>query len=354
MTGDEYLRQLWDGQRKSPSDRILKAILRVPSVIYSQTMTLRAVAYRIGLFRSFKLPKPVVSVGNLTVGGTGKTPMAAFLARWFMARGKRVAVLSRGYGGSQEGNIRVVSDGSSIFLSPSEAGDEPYLLASSVPGLAVVIGSDRHRAGLLAIRELNPDILILDDGYQHLRLQRDLNLLLLDHGKPVGKGYILPAGPMREPSKALERADLVIYTRCRDKYRNHPINKPVCFANHRLTGFSLLGEGEPKLKRDLKGLRVAAFAGIADPNSFFESLKAAGVNPCETLPLPDHVSYGESEIKTLSGLKERSRADSLVTTEKDAVKLYPFLQRLGTVYSAKLEMEFADTGPLEAALEKLL
>jgi tetraacyldisaccharide 4'-kinase len=354
MTGDEYFRQLWDGQRKSPSDRILQAILRIPSVIYSQAMTLRAAAYRIGLFRSFKLPKPVVSVGNLTVGGTGKTPMAAFLARWFMEKGKRVAVLSRGYGGSLEGNIRVVSDGSSIFLSPSEAGDEPYLLASSVPGLSVLIGSDRYRAGLLTIRELNPDILILDDGYQHLRLQRDLNLLLLDHDKPVGNGYVLPAGPMRESSKALERADLVIYTRCRDKYRSLPIDKPVCLANHMLTGFNLLGKGEPKLMRDLKGLRVAAFAGIADPYSFFESLTAAGVNPCATLPLPDHVSYGEAEIITLSVLKERSRADCLVTTEKDAVKLSPYLQHLGTVYSAKLDLEFADAGPLEAALEKLL
>ena len=155
----------------------------------------------------------MVSIGNITVGGTGKTPVTAYIARFLLAQGYRVAVLSRGYGGSLEGQTCVVSDGLTIMLSAVECGDEPYLLASTVPGLMVVIGTDRYAAGQLAIEQLAPDIFLLDDGFQHLRLHRDLNILLQDFSRPFGNGLTLPAGILREPSSAASRADLVIFTR---------------------------------------------------------------------------------------------------------------------------------------------
>jgi tetraacyldisaccharide 4'-kinase len=315
---------------------------------------LRQLAYAVGLLRSFRLPKPVVAVGNLTVGGTGKTPMTLYLARWFMKRGKRVAVLSRGYGGSLEGAIRIVADGNTILLSPRESGDEPYLLAASLPGVMVVIGADRYRAGRHALERLEPDIFILDDGFQHLRLKRDLNLLLLDCVKPFGNGRTLPAGTLREPAAAACRADLVVFTRCNGHEPAGVTAKPWCSASHRLTGALPLAGGMPQAFRTLQSLRGIAFAGIADPASFFESLEREGVHPVATLDFPDHCKYGEPEIAALCRLKENSRADYLITTEKDAVKLTSHGERLGTVYAAGLQLNFADAGPLEEALEKLL
>jgi tetraacyldisaccharide 4'-kinase len=354
VRGEEYFRQLWDGKRNGPADRLLLNLLKPLSAPYALALRLRSAAYEAGLFRSFQLPRPVVAVGNLTVGGTGKTPMVVYLARWFMERGKRVTVLSRGYGGSLQGKVSIVADGLTIQLSPVEAGDEPYLLACSVPGLSVVIGADRYQAGLLALERLDPDIFILDDGFQHQRLKRDLNLLLLDSGKPFANGLSLPAGRLREPLSAIKRADLVIYTKYKGNISCDLTDKPWCAAYHRLTCAIPLGSGEPVQFLALKNLRALAFAGIAEPDSFFESLKAEGVCLSATLSLPDHCSYGDAEVEALCRLKVSSSADCLITTVKDAVKLSPYLDRLGTVYAAELEIEFADQRPLEKALEKLI
>ena len=211
-----YWRSLGSGARNGTSDRLLLALLIPFALIYSLVLRLRAWLYQIGLLKTWRLARPVISVGNITVGGTGKTPVTAWLARQLMKRGCVVAVLSRGYGGSLEGSAAIVSDGVTVFLKPEECGDEPYLLASTVPGLIVVIGSDRYQAGMLVMESLAPDIFLLDDGFQHIRLHRDMNILLLDCAKPFGNGWTLPAGLLREPRSAALRASWIIRTRCRD------------------------------------------------------------------------------------------------------------------------------------------
>jgi tetraacyldisaccharide 4'-kinase len=293
-------------------------------------------------------------VGNLTVGGTGKTPAAAMLARFFIARGKRVAVLSRGYGGELAGRVGVVADGTALLLSPEAAGDEPCLLASTVPGLMVVVGADRHRAGLLAMERLSPDIFILDDGFQHLRLKRDLNVLLLDSGSPFGNGRVLPAGPLREPRSAGERAGLIIYTRSSEGEEiDHFPGKPACRAFHHLAGATPPKGGELCPLAELKGDGVA-FAGIADPSSFFRDLAEEGLVLAATIPFPDHCRYGEGEIARVLGVAAACEADYLITTAKDGVKLDAYRRRLPNLYTAALEMWVADPGPLVAQLEKFL
>lgn len=349
-----YFRALWDGRRNGAADRIFLSLLAPLSLSYAACLRLRSAAYAAGLFRSHRLPRPVVAVGNLTVGGTGKTPMAAYLARWFMERGKRPAILSRGYGGSLEGDTRVVSDGRAIILAPDEAGDEPYLLASSLPGVMVVIGPDRYRAGRLAMERLEPDIFILDDGFQHLRLERDLNILLLDCGRPFGNGRTIPAGALREPVSAAGRADLIIFTRCSGEGPSFVPGKPWCATTHQLTGALPLAGGGPRPFVELERLKGLAFAGIAEPAPFFASLAREGLSLAASRAFPDHCRYGEQEIASLRRLREDCRADYLITTQKDAVKLMPHLDKLGQVYAATLELEFADTAPLTAALEKLL
>ena len=339
------------------ADRLLLAFLSCCAVPDSTLMRLRAAAYGAGLLRSHRLPRPVVSVGNITVGGTGKTPMTAWLARYLMSRGKRVAVLSRGYGGRLEGTVAIVSDGEQLLLTPDEAGDEPCLLADLVPGLMVVIGSDRYQAGCLAMERLNPDIFILDDGFQHLRMQRDLNILLLDSRQPFAGGRVLPAGLLREPVSAIGRADLVLFTRCSGNTPtgvNLPATLPVCHARHRLSGFTALSGGPVRRFEELSGKRGLAFAGIADPAGFFDELEREGTQLAATLAFPDHTVYGDEECVALARLRKSARADYLITTAKDAVKLKGLGTEGGGCYVAALELEIPDADPLCQRLDKLL
>ena len=352
QTSERYFRELTDGKLRGPVDRLLLALLRGAALPYGTLLRLRAAGYRSGILRSHRLPVPVISVGNIVLGGTGKTPMVAWLAEQLIARGLRVAVLSRGYGGTAEGKTRIVCDGKALLSTPEEAGDEPCLLARKVPGLMVVIGPDRYRAGLLALAELKPDIFILDDGYQHLRLQRDLNILLLDAARPFANGRTIPAGFLREPAGAAERADLVVYTRCfpGQKVDLFP-GTPSCRTSHRLSGMVPLGGGAAAGFEVAKGARVAAFSGIANPAAFYALLEQEGVRLAATMDFPDHASYGENEIAAICRLKESSGSTMLITTEKDAVKLAPFSDRLGACYVTQLDLVADDWSPLTAALD---
>ncbi|MBT0665555.1 tetraacyldisaccharide 4'-kinase [Geobacter pelophilus] len=357
MKGEAYFKDLISGKRHGAGDRLLFTLLQIVALVYAAVMRLRAFGYRVGLLRSRKLPRPVISVGNITVGGTGKTPTVLHLARLLMAQGKRVVVLTRGYGGTLEGETRVVSDGTSLLLSPEEAGDEPCLLASQLPELIVVMGSDRYLAGMLAMERFSPDLFILDDGFQHLRLQRDLNILLLDGRDPFAGSRTLPAGLLREPVSAAGRADLVLFTRCGDVAPEIPpaIQEiPHCTASHALTGWLPLAGGEARPFSELSGRRIIAFAGIADPSGFFDTLEQQGLPLLATLAFPDHTKYGKEELEALGGLKRSKRADCLITTGKDAVKLLPYRGILRDCCVAQLELKINEPGLLLAALEKLL
>ena len=355
---ETYYRDLMAGKRSGVGDKLLLALLRISSRPYALILWLRALSYRLGLLPSHRLPRPVISVGNLVLGGTGKTPMVAWLAAQLMSHGKKVCVLSRGYGGSAEGEIRIVSDGEKLLLSPEEAGDEPCQLAGMLPGLMVVIGSNRYRAGLHALERLKPDVFILDDGYQHLKLRRDLNILLLDAADPFANGLTLPGGFLREAPTAAGRADLVVCTRTPEgKERLAPVpGKPTCWTKHRLSGIVPLGGGPISSfdRASAQGTRVMAFSGIANPNAFFDGLEAVGVRPVTTLSFPDHASYGEQEVAAILRLKVASRSTVLLTTQKDAVKLAPHAEKLSGCFAVVLELEFEDACPVEEALGRLL
>jgi len=352
-----YWRALASGKRTDRSARLVQACLILPALVYTLLQRLRAALYRAGLLNARCLPRPVISVGNITVGGTGKTPVSAYIARLLLAQGLRVAVLSRGYGGSLEGQLRVVSDGSKTLLSAAECGDEPFLLAQTIPGLMVVIGSDRYAAGLLAMERLNPDVFLLDDGFQHLRLQRDLNILLLDYARPFGNGWTLPAGLLREPKSAAGRADLVIQTRCpvAPHIAEVVADKPHCSARHQLRDLIPLTGGEPIPFDVLVGKKTLAFAGIAEPEPFFDELRRRGLDLVATKTFPDHAQYDDARLLEVTELFCASGADVALTTEKDGVKL----NRLPREFSektmlARLELSIEDPTPLTALLLNLL
>jgi len=351
-----YWRSVATGTRKGLAGRLPVLALSPLALLYACIQTIRSTLYKKHILGTRRLPRPVISVGNITVGGTGKTPATAFIARLLIARGMRVAVLSRGYGGAMEGETAIVADGDAIRLDAGQCGDEPYLLAAMVPGLMVVMGADRYSAGLLAMEQLSPDIFLLDDGFQHQRLQRDLNILLVDCARPFGNGWTLPAGLLREPKSALERADLIIHTRCPQGFSPAPLaGKPASTARHRLGAAIPLTGGALVSFDALRGTKVLAFAGIGEPEPFFEELRTLGLDVVHTIPLPDHAAYTPAQLAGLAAAFRACGAEYAVTTEKDGVKLRglapEFAQR---VLLARLGFALDDPAVLTGLLGNLL
>ena len=357
MSWQTYWRELASGKRCEPGDKLLLFGLIPLAWLYSFILRLRALLFQAGIMKTLRLPRPVVSIGNITVGGTGKTPTTAYIARLLLEQGYKVAVISRGYGGALEGQTSIVSDGATIMMSARECGDEPYLLASTLPGLMVVIGTDRNAAGLMAMQQLSPDIFLLDDGFQHLRLHRDLNILLLDYSLPFGNGWTLPAGMLREPTSSVLRSDLVVFTRTPEEAVN-PIGTqgiPVCLARHTLTDLLPLLGGAPLSFSDCRGKKMVACAGIADPEAFFTALRKQGLQLVQTFAYPDHVDYDTQRCAELAEALQANGSDVLVTTEKDGVKLKGRAPEVAArTLLARLELTIDKPDILKGKLTELL
>lgn len=299
------------------------------SLAYGAIQRLRSDLYLRGAFKARRLPCRVISVGNLVSGGTGKTPLVELLASVLRDQGVRVAILSRGYRGTAHQPVNVVSDGEAVRLGPAEAGDEPYLLARNLPGVPVVVGADRYRIGLYACERFGAEVVLLDDGYQHLSLARDLNLLLLDAARPFGNGWVLPRGLLREPLGALSRAQAVLLTRCRQPF--HPslyaqqarlmLGIPIFRSCHVGDGLLDLREGRQRALGLLQGKNVVAFCGLANPASFREIIEKLGGRIVRFLPFLDHHRYRPRELQEIGDLCRSLGADLALTTEKDSVKL---------------------------------
>jgi tetraacyldisaccharide 4'-kinase len=270
----------------------------------------------------------VVSVGNLAVGGTGKTPVTAALARLFQAHGQKVAILSRGYGGQQRG-VTCLSDGQNMFHKPPQVGEEAYWLARSLPGVVVYTGASRYEAGLAAWEQFRPDLFLLDDGFQHFQLHRDLDLVLLDAAAPFGNGHLLPRGTLREPKSALNAAQALILTRYqgeRDRLTLTDLQaafprQTVLTAAIEPTAARLFPGGREEAPSALTGRNLLAFAGLARPEVFQKTLKELGVSLAGFRAFPDHYALTPPELDSLVREAQASGAAALVTTAKDWARL---------------------------------
>ncbi|MGD9033837.1 MAG: tetraacyldisaccharide 4'-kinase [Desulfobacteraceae bacterium] len=317
-------------ERRSISPTTLP--LALFSYLYGLGVRLRLTAYQRKKRRS--LPGFVVSIGNLTVGGTGKTPAACMLAQWALDEGYRVAILSRGYGGWHKGKVLEVSDGNQVNAGPLEAGDEPYLLAKKLPGVPVVVAPKRYLGGQFAHNKFRTNFFILDDGFQHLSLKRDLDLVLLDASNPFGNGYLLPRGPLREPVTELKRADSLVITRSGpdgsideliDDLKNRFPSKPIFRSDHLPEKIVIPSRRLVKNVDLINSMDIMGFAGIARPDVFMKTLTELGAELVFFKVFRDHHSYQSREIQELMTEKRRLKADYLVTTEKDWVRMENFV-----------------------------
>jgi len=311
------------------------------SAVYDVVTRTRLAAYRKGWFPSAKLPAPVISVGNLTTGGTGKTPLVEWVCRAAGNIGdderapKRVCVLTRGYGRANPKSQVVVSNGTELLAGEREAGDEPLLLAKNLLGIAAVIcNPNRIAAGHWAIESLGTEVFVLDDGFQHLRLARDLDIVTIDATNPwgVGGGRLLPYGRLREPRTGLSRADCVVITRTDQVEDAIAVRKAVAelagaipiFSSRMVTAGVRRLSGETVDRNVLIAQPLAAFCGVGNPESFFDHLRREGLPPVLTRTFADHHHYKQSEIDALAQEAKADGAKGLITTAKDAIKLSTF------------------------------
>jgi len=313
--------------------------------LWSRLLEARAHRYREGRSPVERLGRPVVSVGNVTVGGTGKTPFIESLARWMLAEGRRPAILSRGYGRKSRGAL-LVSDGKggAPFVGALEGGDEPVLLARQVPAAVVAVAARRIDAARAAAA-FSPDVFLLDDGFQHLALARDLDIVLLDASSPFGGERYPPFGRLREPLSALGRAGAIVFTRPGPGMPSPAVLDRVAAWNPNAPRFT--AEIRPACFCDEEGLPadpprgpVVAVSGVARPDSFSEALTLLGVHPKETLVFADHRRYGARDVARIAAAAARHGACAVVTTEKDAVKLAGKLPV--AIASVRLEAKVAE------------
>lgn len=318
---------------------LIESILLGTSKLYGAGVSFRGRLFDKGFTKIQSLPCPVISVGNITVGGTGKTPMCLFLARQLKEKGINPVILSRGYGGSASEKGGIVSDGNIICMEPSMAGDEPFLMASLLKGVPICMGKKRIDAGMDAYRRFSPDLFILDDGFQHRQLKRDLNILLLDAERPFGNGFLVPRGTLRESISGLERADVFVLTRSKDRAQflkrfmeslasfkfNEKVMKTtvfVCEHTPVVRGIVLSGTTDIK-KCDMTVMNshdVFAFSGIAKNEDFRRGLSEKGFITKGFSDYPDHHPYTDNDLSIIISKARAAGSNLLATTEKDFVR----------------------------------
>jgi tetraacyldisaccharide 4'-kinase len=352
--------RLWWEPNASWGDRLMLLPLAPAEGLFRVGAAVRGALFDTRVFAATRADVPVVSVGNLAVGGAGKTPVVLAIAERLLAAGRRPAVLSRGYGASTQDD-RVVSDGERVLLDAAEAGDEPVLLARRLPGLRVLCGRDRGALAGKAVA-LGADLLLLDDGFQHRRLLRDLDVVVLDAGNPWGNGHCLPRGPSREPPSALRRASLVWLGHAdrasaeglealRHLALRHTGRAPI-ESRHAPRD---LADGQLVRRfplADLAGSRVGLLTGVARPGSVQRTVEGLGAQVVESFVFPDHHRFTEREIADALGATSRAGALHLVTTEKDAVRLPPGSAGDDRIRVVRVDVDVvAGTRELQAALD---
>jgi tetraacyldisaccharide 4'-kinase len=338
---------------------LLRVFLHGLSFLYERIVQLRLFLYRKRIFRERALGCLVISIGNLTVGGTGKTPIVEKFARALRGGGRRVAILSRGYK-SVPRHVpnkwfrrkiptppRIVSDGKSLLLDSLTAGDEPYMLANNLKDVIVLVDKDRVKSGLFAIKEFKADTLLLDDGLQYLHLKHRLDIVLIDRQAPFGNEYLLPRGTLREPPRNLRRASYIFITKSTaesnetliKRIRQYNRTAEIIECAHQPLHLQNVLTGEQLPLERLRGIYIGSLCGIAQPESFEDGLRGLGARIEISKHYADHHRYTEAELQSFINRGVRRDLEMIVTTEKDAVRFPRLTNPEVPIYFLRVEIE---------------
>jgi tetraacyldisaccharide 4'-kinase len=339
--------RIWNDDGNTGWYSPVKIVAYFLSFYYRLIINFRNWLYDHKILKETVLPCPVISVGNITVGGTGKTPCVILLAQILQENGFKPAILSRGYGGKSINPVNIVSDGHKILLDSKIAGDEPFLMAQALKDIPVITGAKRIVTGKTAIDKFEADVLICDDAMQHRQIFRDINLVLLDNQSLRGSNHILPRGMLREPITGLSRASAFVLTRTNERQQsNNTIEKLV--QNENIPVFMSFHKPKDMVKGDysaqwpisiLAGKKVCAFCGIAKPDSFKKTLLAEGAQVLSFDIFPDHHLYNKNELEKIKDRFIDCRADFLISTQKDGARLQEFPEFLNMIYMLRINME---------------
>ena len=350
---ERLIRQEGADQGQPKSIRFFLWILNFFSKGYTLAVQIRAWLYDHAFLSQFPLGCQVISVGNVTAGGTGKTPIVEILARTLTEEGRKVAILSRGYRSKKravtETQPRVVSDGRHVLLDSEMGGDEPYMLARNLPGVVVLVDKDRVKSGRYAIANFGCDVLVLDDGFQYRRLRHTHEIVLVDSTNPFSNGHLLPRGTLREPAANIRRADFIFITKSngdtgilRARLKKLNPRAEITECRHAPKYFkNAYGADELQLEA-LKGKKIVALSGIASPQSFEASLMKMGATILSRERFSDHYRYRPQEIIDIINNADELGADYILTTEKDAVRLPHLENPKVPVYYMRMEIEILD------------
>ena len=355
---EKYLLKVIKGEKNRFLDQIVKFFLSVLEKIYLVIVKLRELFYKIGIFKSEKLNTKIISIGNITTGGTGKTPVVEKLASELSTKDKKIGILSRGYHSEGDSPL-IVSNGEEILAEFNKAGDELYMMASHLSEIPIFKGKNRYEAGELAVSEFDLDMLIVDDSFQHLQLARDLDVVVIDALNPFGYNHLLPRGVLREPLSSLQRADMIIVSRTdqvsenkiddiKNNIHNYNPDVDIFTSNHcpvRINSLTLNTNDNIKKVGDLAGKKVLALSGIGNPESFVKSLEELNIKVVETAVYPDHYDYDQDDVMNIVMKAQLNEVDFIITTEKDAVKfdediLADFSKMDTQLYSLGIELRF--------------
>ena len=335
----EYYLSILYGQQRGFIAALIKSTLSAFTYPYSVVLNTRDFLYKNSVFKSTRLPVKVISIGNITTGGTGKTPLVEFMARYLLEKNKKVAILSRGYG-----------DNNPLQKNNDNVNDECLILKENLREVPVLAGKNRVKNGERAIRDYDVDCLVLDDGFQHLKLKRDLDIVVIDSLNPFGGENLIPSGNLREPLKNLGRADLFIISHCNQSKKqiiksiytklNYVNNDaPVCESIHSPVHIENLKDGSIKRPEWLKGKRIYALSAIGNPESFTCTLKDLGANLIKHKKFHDHHNYNKEEMGYIVSEARSLNADAIVVTQKDIVKIRKMDIKDFNILSLKIEMQ---------------
>lgn len=340
----------------------LKLILKIGAFFYYLVYIIWFNLYKSNILKSYSLPVPVISIGNITSGGTGKTTLTIDLSNYLTKLGHKVAILSRGYKRKEQmhgDGILLVSDGQSILTNPDISGDEPYLIAREAKKAIIIVTKDRIKGGLTAVK-LGAEILILDDGYQYIRLKRNENILLLDCTNPFDNGCLLPLGYLREPISSITRATAIILSnntdnddisKLKDKLKRDcdlPKNLPIVSMRYKIKDLNGINIKRTISLDDAKKVDFIAFSGIGNPESFIKTLNKNELKVKSNLIYPDHYNYSYNDIKTICDLAKSQNIENIITTSKDAVKIVSACEMLpATFWSTNIEITWDSLNPFE-------
>jgi tetraacyldisaccharide 4'-kinase len=302
----------------------MKNLLLSPlSLLFGAVAKTRRTLYAKDFLKSSKLAAKVVSVGNITVGGTGKTPLVVYIAKVLAEKGEKVCILTRGYRRENAHERLLVSDGKKILANVKMSGDEPFESAEKLLGISAVLADkNRTSAGSWAIENLGITAFILDDGFQHIQLQRDLNIVCIDATNPFGNGKLLPSGILREPLESLKRADAIVITRANLMENGKRTMDNLLFEIKQFTGSPIfISRNQIILNSQFLILNSFAFCGLGNPENFFSQLRQDKINVIATKTFRDHHVYSQQDANEIVGIAKKNNAEVLLTTAKDAVKL---------------------------------